>query len=46
MPRKKQTRKRHKKETVAIGELDGMLRLRWTFESKPYMLAIGLPNTL
>jgi len=45
MPRKKQTRQRNKKGSVVVFTRDGMLRLRWTYNGKPYYLAIGLPDS-
>ncbi|MGD1908304.1 MAG: tyrosine-type recombinase/integrase [Leptolyngbyaceae cyanobacterium] len=45
MPRKKQKRQRHKKGSVVVSTRNGMLCLRWTYNSKPYYLAIGLPDT-
>lgn len=45
MPRKKQTRQRNKKGAVAIATRNGMLRLRWTHQGKPYHLALGLPDS-
>ncbi|MFG6101647.1 tyrosine-type recombinase/integrase [Leptothoe sp. EHU-05/26/07-4] len=37
--------KRHKKGSVSVHNRNGMLRLRWTYQSRGYSLAVGLPDT-
>lgn len=44
MPRKRK-RQQNKKGSIAIGTLNGMLRLRWTYQGAPYTLALGLPDS-
>jgi integrase len=44
MPARK-PKPRHKKGTVAVAERNGMLRLRWRYLSKPYQIALGMPDT-
>jgi len=40
------SRQRRKRGTVAVeARPDRGLRLRWTYQERPYCLALGIPNT-